>query len=372
MKSLALSTAIASFNLGDSRLNKRLDLLQAQLGSSVGTSTPQAIQDRGQTKAYYRFINNKNVLPEVLVEGYGAYSRSLAMPNNVVLGIQDTTTLNYSTKRSADNLDCLESATDKGFMLHNHLLINTLGCPVGLFSQSFFARKASDLGRGKANKRKKTPYKEKESYRWLREFDAFQEAYKMATDRLCIEICDREADIHEVLQARKPGCEHIHYIIRSSYERASAVKTEDSIWVQVANEPFSYEYILTIPEGRKRSARNAQMAVRYKSVVLNAGYRKEKSLRPQTVWIVETREISPVPVGEDPVHWRLLTSIPVLSAEIAAQIIHYYVLRWLIERFHYVLKQGFKAEELQIKTKKALQNAIILKSWQAIDVMVLG
>ncbi len=362
--------AFNAFKLGDKRLNNRLSVLYKQLGGSIGTSTPVAIHDRNQTKAYYRFINNAKVLFENLTAGYGTYSIEQTKAYDVILAIQDTTTLNYSSKKAAPNLDCLESDTDKGFMLHNHLLVNGLGCPVGLFSQRFFARKAGEMGSNKSNRRKKMPFEEKESYRWLEEFNALQEAYKDDTDKLVVQVCDREADIHEVLQARK--YDHVHYIIRSSYERVDDDKTKSSIWQQVADQAFAYEYDLEIPEGRKRSARTATMQVRYTCVTINAGYRKGGGLHPSKVWVLETKEVSNVPEGEEPICWRLLTSIEILSPKIAALVIQYYVFRWLIERFHYVLKQGLCAEDLQIKEKMALQNAIVLKSWQALDVMTLA
>ena len=43
-------------------------------------------------------------------------------------------------------------------------------------------------------------------------------------------------------------------------------------------------------------------------------------------------------------------------------------MRWVIERFHYVLKQGNKVEDLQIQEPEALKNAIILQSWTALKV----
>jgi Transposase DNA-binding/Transposase DDE domain len=364
------TTALSTYELGDKRLNKRLGIICKQLHESVGTSTPVTIHNRGQTKAYYRFINNKKVMPTALIEGYGLYSQKQTHDIQVLLSIQDTTSLNYSTKKSAPQLDCLESEKDKGFMLHNHMLLDGRGTPIGLFSQRFFARKAEDLGRDKDTKRKKTPFAKKESYRWLAEFEALQEAYKTDTDKLIIQICDREADIHEVLQARKVG--HVHYLIRNAYERADATRGNKSIWKQIDELPFFYEYSLAIPDGKNRTARTATMQVRYKKVTIKAGYRKDKSLKAQELWILETKEVTPVPAGEEPVHWRLLTSLAITTPEIAAQIIQYYILRWTIERFHFVLKQGLNTEQLQVKTKIALQNAIILKSWQALAVMVLA
>lgn len=53
--------------------------------------------------------------------------------------------------------------------------------------------------------------------------------------------------------------------------------------------------------------------------------------------------------------------MPVESPQMAKKIIGYYTLRWVIERFHYMLKQGKKVEKLQIVQPQALQNAISFK-----------
>lgn len=246
--------------------------------------------------------------------------------------------------------------------------MNELGVPLGLLSQTFYEREAESLVKNKENTRKKTPFIEKESYRWLEQFNLLQETYKDEITKTIIQICDREADIHEVLQARK--YDHIQYIIRSAYDR-TCPDNEQTIWKQVENEPFAYRYELNVPEGKERTARIAQMEVRYKQVTIKASYRKDKSIEDQCLYILETKEVS-CPVGEDAIHWRLLTSIPITSTDLAGKIIQYYVLRWVIERFHYVLKQGLKAEELQIENKIPLQNAIILKSWVALNVMNLA
>jgi hypothetical protein len=66
-----------------------------------------------------------------------------------------------------------------------------------------------------------------------------------------------------------------------------------------------------------------------------------------TLFVVDVQEIDP-PAGEIPIHWLLLTSLPVTSVAQAQQIVLWYSYRWLVERFHYVLKSGCKLEESQV------------------------
>jgi hypothetical protein len=56
------------------------------------------------------------------------------------------------------------------------------------------------------------------------------------------------------------------------------------------------------------------------------------------------------PRGKAPVEWFLATSDPVNSPEEAYKYVGYYMQRWKIERFHYVLKSGCAIEKLQERT----------------------
>jgi Transposase Tn5 dimerisation domain len=55
----------------------------------------------------------------------------------------------------------------------------------------------------------------------------------------------------------------------------------------------------------------------------------------------------------------------------AMQCVKWYTCRWLIERFHYVLKSGTKIEELQLKQAASLQKAISVYSLAAFTITQL-
>ncbi len=50
--------------------------------------------------------------------------------------------------------------------------------------------------------------------------------------------------------------------------------------------------------------------------------------------------------------------MPVETLEQAQQIAQWYSYRWLIERFHYVLKSGCRLEERQLRTQKRLERLL--------------
>lgn len=72
---------------------------------------------------------------------------------------------------------------------------------------------------------------------------------------------------------------------------------------------------------------------------------------------------------KEPILWRLLTNLNVTSPEGVLQCVEWYSYRWLIERFHYVLKSGTRIEALQLKKVTSLKKAILVYSVAALQLM---
>jgi hypothetical protein len=370
-----LSTTAANAVLPDKRLTKRLQRILSQLEGKLEASIPVAFADPGQSKAYYRFINNAAVSELALLHCSRSQALQAARQQGVVLAVQDTTQLDFTGKRSANALGCLSYPQQKGLLLHNHLLLTQQGQVLGLLDQEFFERDAAKLGGSK--KKRHQPFAQKESARWLQQFNQLQTCFQDQPHQQVIQICDREADIHELLQARTTA--HVHYIIRSSQNRCSAPAADrppERIWQQIAGRETQFSYRLPV-DHPQHGPRVAQLQVRYGAVVIKPGYRpkQQEPLCPVELWLIETSEVAP-PAGVEPLCWRLLTSLPLTGDELAGRgnelaqdVIRYYTYRWRIERFHYVLKQGAQVEQLQLQQVPALKKALILYSWIALKVL---
>ena len=83
----------------------------------------------------------------------------------------------------------------------------------------------------------------------------------------------------------------------------------------------------------------------------------QKGLPPVTLWAIKVEEPNP-PKGIKPVKWILLSSKEITNTSIAKTIVRYYELRWLIERFHYVLKVGAGVTDLQLETPQRILKAV--------------
>jgi len=87
--------------------------------------------------------------------------------------------------------------------------------------------------------------------------------------------------------------------------------------------------------------------------------------------VVVAREID-APEGVEPVIWRLLTTLPVESAEDALEIIRLYRLRWRIEEVFRVLKRdGLALESTQIEIAVRLFNLAALALIAAVRILQL-
>ena len=79
--------------------------------------------------------------------------------------------------------------------------------------------------------------------------------------------------------------------------------------------------------------------------------------------MILAEEDSP-PAGHQAVRWLLVTSLPVSSLEDALRCLHWYSYRWLIERFHFVLKSGCRFEDLQLENAERPKRALGIVAWR--------
>jgi len=118
------------------------------------------------------------------------------------------------------------------------------------------------------------------------------------------------------------------------------------------------EIDVEIASRRSLDSRNARLELRYAPFTLLPPKNRTLSnrafpLTPLPVTVIEAREQHPSPDTE-PVHWLLVTNLTVPNVEAACQMLRYYSYRWLVERFHFVLKSGCQFESSQLQSFEAL------------------
>lgn len=294
------------------------------------------------------FLGNERVQHARIVAGQrkACVERLQQQQPKRVLLVQDSTSFDFRQHPQTSGMGPLANAYTSGFWAHSTLMVRDDGVPLGLWEQQLWVRS----GTGVARQRHERPFAEKESYRWV---TGLPEIAACRTTQV-ITVCDREAHIYEFLE--QAGARGADFIVRASRGRGFSLNHEE-LFACVADWPVQQHYTLDLPRRPERAARAAQVELRYGSLTLAAPQRATSAAASLTVQVVEVREPTP-PAGSEALHWLLLTSCPVMTAAQAEQIVRWYRARWLIERFHYVLKSGCRVEERQLQTEARLERLL--------------
>jgi len=334
------SEDLKTVSMGDKRLDKRLVV-------STENRMRNACKTRGSTKGFYRLLSNDKFNSEKLKTACFQSTSERVKTCDKVLLVQDSTDVNLNGHKKTEGLGYSSNKT-KGIQVHSCLAVAVTGIPLGLMYQSYETRPEKKSSMSESEK-KSRPIEEKESFRWLK---ALQESIKLVPDGVeAITICDREGDIFELYnQAKELGTS---FVIRVSHDRKT--ETSDKLFARVRKAPILGYVVVDIPRDSRKNtkARKARMAVSGCSVDVA---KKKNAFALTIVRIVEVSET------ETPIEWILATNMPVDNAEDTIQIVDYYVQRWKIERFHYVLKSGCKVEEIQQRTVERILPVIFICS----------
>jgi hypothetical protein len=340
---------LASADLGDARLTKRLFRIVDDKLANPTASIPQASGSWAATKATYNFLSSKQFSTDCIRVAHLDATRARVAEHHTVLVLQDTTELNYSTHSHTTGLGHLDNAHCSGLKVHSALAASLDGVPLGLVHQRVWARDAATKG----HKSRKRAQAERESQRWITTLAEVQQAIPAPT-RLIV-VADREADIYPLFIA--PRDTRTDLVIRATYNRGlvGGLKLEDG----AAGVRWAGKRTLHIPGNGTRAARTATVQIGWTSVQMlpPKDYPRPASAPRPSVQLVVVEECEPQ-AGVKPLRWLLWTTLPVSCWEEALAVVAAYRARWLIERYHYVLKSGCGIEHLQLETAEGLERAL--------------
>jgi hypothetical protein len=297
------------------------------------------------------FFDNERVDQADIVAGQRAacIERIKERRAELVLLLQDSSSFDFGHHPQTTGMGPLENQHMSGFWTHNTLAVSTEGVPLGLWDQQVWVREASQVGQ--RHQRHERPFEEKESYKWVLGLSDLKAATRVTQ---VVTVCDREAHSYEFFDAVLNA--EADFLVRASQGRSF---TEDgvAVFAEIETWPVQDAYTLELKRRPGRPAREAQVELRFGTLMLKQPKRADTTRETLTVHIVEVIEPNPLP-GQEAVHWLLITSLPVTTLEQAHQMVEWYTFRWLIERFHYVLKSGCKLEDRQLQTQSRLERLL--------------
>jgi len=366
-------------DFGDKRLEKRLLTMARDFFAHPTMSIPQACGSPTKAKAVYRFFDHEEVHLKSVLQGHYQATARRAQKEKVILAVQDTTELNYSLHPKTELLGPI---CDKegliGMLVHDTMAYTTSGTALGLIDVQCWTRDP-DSKRAESE-RCQLPIEQKESYKWLASWKAAVALQERCPQSTVISVGDREADIYELLvEAKKEP--RAKLLVRAEQPRRVQTdpgpEAEDPQWVTVwnwmARRPVDGILPMELPRTGKRSARTTKLEIRYAQVDLKAPKRKPQ-LGPVTVWAVTAVEVE-APPGEEPVAWKLITTVEIGTLGRALEALEWYTQRFQIEVFHRTLKSGCKIEDRQLGNADRIEGCLAIDmvvAWRIVHLTKLG
>jgi hypothetical protein len=350
------ATELQTTDMGDVGRNRRLVHLVEDLAARPESSVPQASRDAASTQAAYDFWQSPHVLPQDILAGHRDSTVERVKQQLIVLAIQDTTEFNFTDHPKTQGLGYLDNANSRGLKMHSVLCVSTQQVPLGVLHQEVWVRDLAQLG--KKHQRHKRPLQDKESQRWLTALLATEQAIDESVR--VVTVADQEADIYELFAL--PRRTNSELLIRAYHNRSVKSFAEaavEKLQQAIRQSPVCGQLNLELQRQPQRQPRLAILTLGFATVELQPPQQHPQlaSLQPIIVPVILAQEENP-PTGVEPINWLLLTTLAIASVADVVQYLRWYSYRWLIKRYHYVLKSGCRVEQLQLESAARLQRAL--------------
>lgn len=342
-----------SAQLGDERRSRRLVQVGAALAQKPRGALTRSFFSYAELKAAYRLFACDAVTFEQIASPHWRKTRMECSAPGDYLMIEDTSILDFTEHADTEGLGHIGDGRGRGMLLHTTLAVriedwNAAQEPrvtvAGLLRQKCWSRESEP--QGSREPRSARFHRKRESQRWA---EVFEDGGPPPGVRWTF-MADRESDIYEVFATCE--AQGVDVLLRAKHKRK--VDGGGTLFEAVAHAAPAGRFELPLRARPGVPARTACVELRAAAVTLNVPWRPERTLPPQTVHVVEAREIDP-PANIEPIHWVLLTTWPVHSFEESLRVVKAYVRRWLVEEYHKALKTGAQIEETQLSTAERIQ-----------------
>ena len=176
---------LQQLDLKDRRLEQRARKLLGEFFCQPGSAIPQACGDWASAKAAYRFFANERVKSEALLESHRQATLERMGQHRVILAVQDTSSINYSTHPCTVGLGFIGShRQSQGLHLHSTLALTPEGQSLGVIDAQLKARASLRSARARKATINRKPVEAKESVKWLDGFEAARGAWSNCPRRI--------------------------------------------------------------------------------------------------------------------------------------------------------------------------------------------
>ncbi len=315
-----------SLELGDKRLVNRFMSVMDSFQLRPDGCINRIFKDEGAArKASYRLFSNPRMSAQKILASHSEMTAERMREHKVVLSLNDSSFFSYNTKPSIEGLGNIGGSVGdketKGFIGHFALAVSEQGLPLGLQAVKCWSRaQKSDW--------------DKESERWVEVLEEAEKTYCEGTEMVF--VADREADQFQVLfDVQNRGHK---FVIRSKHDRAVEGEDHYLSWHMEKNKKL-FDTEIQLP-AKKCSV---PASIKFGRITINdtdkSTNKQLHGVRDVELGVIEVKEVGRRE-GEEPLKWVLFTNLPLTSKEEALKVVGYYRLRWQVENYFKVLKDG--------------------------------
>jgi len=350
------SSGTGGLNLGDARRTRRLIKLIDDLSAAPTGSIPLASGGWAETKAAYRLLDNPALEWRDILEVHTQRTVERMTGQPVVLCLQDTTELDFTSQPGIAGLGRLSYDAQHGMYVHPTLAVTPAGVALGVVDAWMWARAPKDQPAVK------------ESTRWVEGYEIVADLAATVPDTRLVYVADREGDLRALMDAAARRGHPADWLIRSRHNRNTV--GGGKLWVRLAQSAPLGEVEFTLPAAPDRPARVVRQTLYRERLTLPA----HPGAPAVTVTALLAREEAPPP-GQKAIEWRLLSNREADTLEAVGTLIDWYRRRWLAEIFFRILKSGCRVEALQLGTLERLERAVViylLIAWRILHLVTWG
>lgn len=381
-----ISEDFARAALGDPRRTRRAQVSAAQLAKKPSASLPEAMGGAAALEGAYRFVNNRRVTFDGLLDAHSEATANRATEAGAVVVVHDTTDATFP-ELDAKEIGYLPTGKP-GFLLHVSLVLDASRWrrPLGVVhAETIHRSQRSKRGGRKKSGRETVGQADNEGARWWRGIECASRSLGDCAE--VVHVADRESDSYELMHKCLAGEHRFVFRTRVTTRRTRVAGEPDAAWFTVADVAqgtegvLEREVMLSARKIKSAPGMNRGNPPRGKRIAtLRFSATRVELRRPQylqdpfsktiAVNLVQVLEIG-ASEGETPVQWLLYTTEPIDTPEQIARIVDIYRTRWTIEEFNAALKTGCAYEARQLESRHALLNLLVLSLPIACELLAL-
>ena len=359
-------------SLKDKRRNERVKILLEAIADSPTSSISQACHGSdAATKAAYRLIGTTEIDEQDILEGhYQATAQRTLEHEGLVIIVGDGMDVSFSNLKQTEGLGTLSNSKKSlGIKVQNTYAFSEDLIPLGLINQKHWVRDKENYGKKKD--RRNLNITEKESYHWIEGIKQIEKILPLNKGYLF--MGDGGSDIYDLFATeRRENSDLLIHLVQNRNIKDEEIR----LFELLSKEPILGIVTKKLERTKTHPERTVKLAIRTKVVEIEPPTNRKKEKLPTVkLTTVYAQEIESDKPTNDPIVWRLITTIKIGLLEDVEKLIIRYSHRWLIERYHYILKEGCRIEKLQMESADNLKRALAIYSiaaWRLIYITYLA